>query len=110
MANDSPLGNTWFYKSRIGDFSLRMAIAGVVLPGFLAVLLITLRKVVSIDALLANAVCFILCANFELVALGFGITRRRTPTGRAALIVSSVVLMMIAGVVTFFFVAHPQRM
>ena len=109
MSTDrTTLGIAWVWKSRLGEFSLRTAIAGVVLPGLLAVLYAAFRNILSIDTLLANSVFFILCANFEILAFGFGIARRRTATGRAGLIISSVVLLMVAGLVTFFLTTHPS--
>ncbi len=73
-----------------GKVSLWTAIIGIVLPGclyLLAALFLTLEG-------WAYGLCELLCVILELVALGCGIAARRTPTGRAGLVISGSLLLL----------------
>jgi hypothetical protein len=50
----------------------------------------------------AYGICGILFVIFELITLGCGIAARRTATGRAGLVISSVLLLLGVGLATFY--------
>ena len=77
----------------IGRISLWAAISGVVLPALLLLGGIVLSSRVTILEGFV-ALCFLLGVGLELVAVGCGIAARRTPSGKAGLIVGSIALLL----------------
>jgi heme/copper-type cytochrome/quinol oxidase subunit 4 len=80
-------------KATLGKASLWSAIIGVVLPGGLAVLAAIFLN--STDAReRAYAICAVLSVVLELIAFGCGIAARRTATGKAAVAISVILLVV----------------
>lgn len=78
----------------LGKVSLWAAVVGVVLPVCLVVVVAMLfsHPALGQDAGPAYACCGLLFVMLELIALGCGIAARRTATGKAGLVIGSVVL------------------
>jgi hypothetical protein len=83
--------------------SLWSSIIGVVLPGCLAVLAAVFIKN-EYDRRVPYIICGLLFGILELVALGCGIAARRTATGKAGMVISGVLfvlLLILVGLVFF---------
>jgi hypothetical protein len=90
-------------RSALGKASLWTAIIGIVLPASLAVLVAVFltRPVLGQDPGIAYALCGVIFVILQLVALGCGIAARRTPTGRAGMVISAILLVLGVGLAAF---------
>ncbi len=78
---------------RTGQISLWLAIAGVVVPVLLAMVFhILAQRAVLPDEEGLFFLCGLLFAGLEIAALATGIVGRRTPSGKAGLIISACTL------------------
>jgi hypothetical protein len=87
----------------LGKTSLWSSIIGVALPGCLAVLVAVFIKN-EYDRRMPYVICGVIFGMLELVALGCGLATRRTATGKAGLVISSVLfvlLLILVGLVFF---------
>ncbi len=81
-------------QSRVGTVSLRASIIGIVVP---VVLLLFIRPII----------CLLLFGGLQLVAVVSGVIGRRTPAGKAGLVISSICIIVTGGA-AFFFSATPS--
>ena len=91
MGNDNP---------SLGKASLWSAIIGVGLPGSLAVLVVIFLKTKEEQAV-GYAISGLLFGILEMVALGCGIAARRTATGKAGLVISGMILLLVLFLAAF---------
>jgi len=92
-------------KASLGKVSLGSSLIGIVLPGCLYVLVAMFLRPPGEQGW-AYDICELLFVILEFVALGCGIAARRTPTGRAGLVISGSLLLLgfvfISAVVLYF--------
>jgi hypothetical protein len=79
----------------LGLASLWLSIAGIVLPVCLAVVAVTFIERENQKAI-AMALCWVLVVVLELAALGCGIAGRRAGTGKAGMVISGIVFLLLA--------------
>jgi hypothetical protein len=95
MANDNTV---------LGKASLWSALIGIVLPASLAVLVaVFLKPHLGNDPGPAYGICCLLFVILELVAFGCGIAARHLATGKAALVISGILLLLVLFVVVLKF-------
>ena len=92
--------------SRVGAVSLTLAIAGTVLPILLLLVESHRRSAPDGDLLLCLSLGFLL----EVAALGCGIVGRRTPAGKAGIIIAIVALLLYVLIPSFFFARYDSKM
>jgi hypothetical protein len=92
-----------------GRVSLRLAVAGLILPVSGLLLIFVFGKIVGRESIIlprregfGALLCFLLCFALELAAFGSGITARRTAKGKVGLVISSVVLLLISVMTVLF--------
>jgi hypothetical protein len=90
-------------RATLGKASLGTAILGIVLPGCLAVLVAVFIKN-EYERRIPYVICGLLFVVLEFVAFGCGIGGKRTATGKAGLIISTVLLLIpiVCAAVIFF--------
>jgi len=90
MANDS---------KALGKASLVTSIVGIAVPVILPVLVLVIEKRGGAATVIAVFFCGVLGVVLELVALGLGIAARRTTTGKAGMIISGILILLLVAAV-----------
>jgi hypothetical protein len=91
-------------NTTLGKASLVTSIVGVALPASLAILAAVFLNGRPKEQGPSFGLCVLLFVVLELIALGCGVAARRTPTGKAGLVISGILLCVpVAGAISWLF-------